>query len=175
VPLLQIFMKGHRAPCASVFFPCFRAPYIALATSGRTAMSPHRLILSVELDPVLLSTRTLLLQSAGYSVCAVTSCRQALAERGSQFFDVLIISHTVSESDQQILLEAAKKARPSMPVLVLETSIGPPSAQLEPGTRSVDSHQPDKVLDTVGEMMVPKHAPQSVKNITAFLGRGKST
>ena len=139
-------------------------------------MSPHRRILSVELDPILLSMRTLLLQSAGYSVCAVTSCQQALAELGSQFFDVLIISHTVPDSDQQRLLKAAKRARPLMPVLVLETSIGSQSEQLGPGIRRVDSHQPDKVLDTVGEiMMVPEHAPQNVKNITAFLGRGKNT
>lgn len=147
----------------------------ALATSGRTAMSSRRHILSVELDASLLSTRTLLLQSAGYSVCAVTSCQQALAELGSQFFDALIISHTVPDSDQQRLLQAAKKARPLMPVLVLETTIGSQSEQLGPGICSVDSHQPDKVLDTVGEMMVPKHAPQNVKNITAFLGRGKNT
>lgn len=137
-------------------------------------MSPHRRILSVELDPILLSTRTLLLQSAGYSVCAVASCQQALAELGAQFFDVLIISHTVPDSDQQILLEAAKKVRPLMPVLLLESSIGSQSEQLGPGIRSVDSHQPDKVLDTVGEMMVAKHAPQNV-SVTAFLGRGKNT
>jgi hypothetical protein len=80
-------------------------------------------ILTYGYDAVLLDTRSLLLDQAGYhaeSVATPEEFEAAIAARGSDF-DLLILCHTVPEQEQEVIsasVERSKTALYRVPALV---------------------------------------------------------
>lgn len=93
----------------------------------------------------------MLLESGGYSVCEASDCELSFKGLASEFFDIVIVSDEVPESEQQQLIHAAKKANPSMVVVVLQQ--GTRSEQSEfSRIRQVDSGQSRTLLDTIDHL-----------------------
>ncbi len=75
-------------------------------------------ILSVSYDPVLLQTRQLLLEHAGYRVTSVEGVTSALAACQSERYDLLVIGHSIAHRDKQAIAGEFKRMW-GAPVLVL--------------------------------------------------------
>lgn len=94
----------------------------------------------------------MLLESGGYSVCEASDCELSFKGLASEFFDIVIVSDEVPESEQQQLIHAAKKANPSM-VVVVVLQQGTRSEQSEfSRIRQVDSGQSRTLLDTIDHL-----------------------
>lgn len=78
---------------------------------------PH--ILSVGKDPALMSSRTLLLLSAGYAVQEAFTLDKAKNLIDSDSIDVTLLCHTVPERDQRLLIYLVREKRNLMPVLCI--------------------------------------------------------
>ena len=74
-------------------------------------------ILSVGYDPTLLHMRTMVLRSNGYVIKEAQSVEQAQLLAESDLIDLIVICHTVPESDQVKLITAARRARRLLPIL----------------------------------------------------------
>lgn len=115
-----------------------------------------RKILIISYDPLLLESRRLLLEQAGFIVTsvlgfveAVTACEQA----GN--FDLVVIGHSIPQSEKEEFLALIKKTS-SPPVLSIALSIDPP---LEAADLYVDSQDgPQALLDAVKSITQSKVA-----------------
>ncbi len=76
-------------------------------------------LLSVGLNPDLLNIRNSILRKAGYSVQATTSPQKAITLLVDGDFGVLIVCHTILESDRGELLRAIKSVKPSAKVIAV--------------------------------------------------------
>src|SRR6185312_11517435 len=74
-------------------------------------------ILSVGYDPTLLHMRSMVLRSNGYEVKVARSLEQAEMVAESDQIDLVVICHSVPESDQEKLITAARRARRLLPIL----------------------------------------------------------
>lgn len=117
--------------------------------------SPLR-ILSVGTERSRLRSRSILLEWSGHSVSEASDVESGLKGIASEFFDVVIISNDVLESEQQLLIHAANRANPSMAVVLLQKDTGSEKKGLS-RTRQVDSRQPEALLDTIDDLR-PKDA-----------------
>ena len=80
---------------------------------------PH--ILSVGKDPALMSSRTLLLRNAGYSVQEAFTLDKARDMVRSDSIDVTLLCHTVPERDQRFLIYLIREKRNLMPILCVRS------------------------------------------------------
>jgi CheY-like chemotaxis protein len=108
---------------------------------------PH--ILSVSYDPVLLSTRQLLLESCGYSVTSAEGFIEALDHCRRGGYDLLIIGHSIPHADKRAIVQEASRHRPS-PILALLRQNEP---ELEGATESVDATRPELLLSCVNRLL----------------------
>jgi CheY-like chemotaxis protein len=119
------------------------------------AMRSVAKILSVSYDPTLLSTRHLVLQTEGHEVTSVCGLSAGLeqAKDGTRF-DLLIVGHSIPDSDKEALIEAFRASRPSAPIIAM-TRPGEGvvrHADLEIGP------DPRALLDSVMKLMSSRHA-----------------
>src|SRR5689334_8350057 len=82
----------------------------ALAMPGR--------ILSVSYDPVLFHTRELVLRDAGYEVTSVVGFTQAI-QLCNQQFDLVVMGHSLPQSDKRAIVAELRNHGCSSPVLSL--------------------------------------------------------
>ena len=83
----------------------------------------ERSILSVSCDPSLLTTREMILRAAGYKVLSVLGVEGALAQAGSNHFDLVIIGHSIPIEDRRGILQRVRQFSKA-PVLSL-WKVGP--------------------------------------------------
>jgi DNA-binding response OmpR family regulator len=81
--------------------------------------APH--ILSVGKDPVLMSTRTLLLRNAGHAVQEAFTLDNAKDLIRSDSIDVTLLCHTVPEREKRILISLVREKRNLMPVIYIRS------------------------------------------------------
>lgn len=112
--------------------------------------SPLR-ILSIGTERFRLRSRSMLLEWSGNSVCEASDLEIGLKGLASEFFDVVIISNDVAESEQQQLILAAKRANPSMAVVLLHQGTVSEQKDLS-HARQVDSRQPRALVDTIDDL-----------------------
>src|SRR5580658_8952845 len=105
------------------------------------SLVPH--ILSVSYDPLLLSTRQMLLESRGYTVTSAEGFVAALEQCKAGKYDLLIIGHSIPHTDKQALVSEVNR-HCSAPVLALLKTNEPP---LEMAAESVDAGRPDLLLE----------------------------
>lgn len=78
--------------------------------------SHSTLILSIGSNPELLSTRQMLLQSAGYIVESTCSTDQAIRRVRDSDFDLVMVCHSLSESEKERLTRAVREMS-SIPII----------------------------------------------------------
>ena len=84
---------------------------------------PTRLhILLVGKDPVVMSSRTLLLLKAGYAVREAYTLDKAKDQILSDSIDVTLLCHTVTEREKRILISLLWEKRNFMPVFCIRSN-----------------------------------------------------
>jgi CheY-like chemotaxis protein len=84
------------------------------------------LILSVGRDAALLSTRDLLLQSAGYIVESSCSIEEATDRFRTGDFDLVILCHSIPERERQRLVQVIRDYGSATPVVFVSPYSGNP-------------------------------------------------
>lgn len=108
---------------------------------------PH--ILSVGKDPTLMSSRTLLLLSAGYAVQEALTLDKAKNLIHSDLIDVTVLCHTLPESDQRLLIYLVREKRNLMPVLCIRSY----EHQSTPRTCISVDNEPEALLQALKSLM----------------------
>jgi CheY-like chemotaxis protein len=90
---------------------------------GKTAPKPAR-ILSVTYDQSLAATREMLFTSVGLQVSSVLTVNQAIQLCATEQFDLIVIGHSIPQSDRQLLLQKLRSC--GAPILALHRLGEPP-------------------------------------------------
>lgn len=78
-------------------------------------------VLSIGRDRLLVAIRTMILRRAGYRVHEAYSPLDARRLVDSWKFDLVLICHSVPESEQTELISAVRFARPELPILSISS------------------------------------------------------
>jgi DNA-binding response OmpR family regulator len=118
---------------------------------------PHVVVLSVGLDANVLSTRALILQSAGYTVVSAISVKEAVSlleasdfEIQASDFDIVVLCHTLSAKDCERLISMVRSSGSHMPIVTVEGSSF--SQQRSMGDATVDK-EPVAFLRAMREVL----------------------
>jgi CheY-like chemotaxis protein len=117
--------------------------------SGMTT-PPH--ILSVGNNPILMSSRSLLLRNAGYAVDETYTVDKAISLLEADSIDAVLICHTVPKHDQQVLIAAIREKRRLMPVLCIRFN----GYETAPRTCVAVDNDPEVLLNSVKLATAPK-------------------
>lgn len=110
------------------------------------------LILSVGYDPVLLGTRRLLLQSAGYIVESSGSVENAIYRFRTGDFDLVVLCHSMPEQERRRLLHLIRDYGSATPVIFISSAEPSPDGFSD---LSIENH-PAALLDAVRAMLLRK-------------------
>lgn len=120
---------------------------------GRTIV-----ILSVSHDPTLLSTRHMLLQSAGYIVESASSVERAIRSLRNGDFDLVVLCHSLPEEERARLMRGIRARGSSTPVVFVAAGSGPDRDRLA----SVSSGStPVELLHSVEAALQQERAPET--------------
>jgi CheY-like chemotaxis protein len=108
---------------------------------------PH--ILSVSYDAVLLATREMLLQSAGYTVTSAEGYVDAMKKCHTTDYDLLIIGHSIPHADKEAIIAELRQSCPA-PVLAL---LRPNEPRLIGAAEAIEANRPDLLLSTVRKLL----------------------
>jgi DNA-binding NtrC family response regulator len=112
---------------------------------------PDVLILVAESDPPLLHSQKLLFESGGFQVLTAESRRTAEQILAASLVDGVVIGHSLSQTDREVLVAQARLIRPEAQILVLHASGG---NQPVPPDAAVDSRDgAEKVLDALHALL----------------------
>ncbi|HEY3989919.1 MAG TPA: hypothetical protein VGM02_11515 [Acidobacteriaceae bacterium] len=114
---------------------------------------PLTLVLSLALDPALLLTRNLVLQSAGYVVVPAASIREAVERFHGGDFDLIVLGHSVPARDRQRLACLIRASGSHVPVVAVS---GRPYECDEFADVTLED-DPDELLAGIEELLL-KHA-----------------
>lgn len=116
---------------------------------------PH--ILSVGKDPMLMSSRTLILLNAGYAVQEAFTLDKAKGLVDSDSIDVTLLCHTVPERDQRLLIYLVREKRKLMPILCIRAY----DDQSVPRTCIPVSNEPEALLQALKSAVQSPGAPKA--------------
>ncbi|HXA84632.1 MAG TPA: hypothetical protein VNZ47_06130 [Candidatus Dormibacteraeota bacterium] len=104
---------------------------------------PH--ILSVGINPALMSSRSLILRNAGFLVEEARTVDKAINLVEADSIDVMLICHTIAKNDQQVLVSAVREKRRLMPILCLRSH----AYDSVPRTCTAVDNDPEVLLNTI--------------------------
>jgi DNA-binding response OmpR family regulator len=104
---------------------------------------PH--ILSVGANPTLMSSRSLILRSAGYLVKEAYTVGKAINLVEADSIDAVLICHTIPRDDQKVLISFVREKRRLMPILCIRSN----AYESAPGTCTAVDNDPELLLNTV--------------------------
>ena len=110
---------------------------------------PH--ILSVGNDPLLMSSRTLILRNAGYLVDEAYTVKKAISLVAADSIDVMLICHTIAKEDQQFLISTTRQKKRLMPILCLRAI----TYQSVPQTCNAVDCDPEDLLNALRQAIQP--------------------
>ena len=113
-------------------------------------MSYPKLVVTISRNGLLQTTRTALLQQAGYSVIPLgndAEVMEFLATRGLPFVSLILMCHSVPEASRVALCKALKAKRPESPILLLYNGYDPTLAEVDGRLENLRS--PQVFLDIV--------------------------
>ncbi|HLW52857.1 MAG TPA: response regulator [Candidatus Angelobacter sp.] len=114
-------------------------------------MTASKSILTVSRDHVLQSTRTIILQQAGYSVSAALTDKDALGfVQAPNNFSLVLMCHSVPEASRISLVTRIRELNPKLPILMLYNGYGPTRAKVDGSLHSLET--PEAMLDMIGFM-----------------------
>lgn len=103
----------------------------------------HRTIVILNLghDPALLSTRHMVLQSAGYLVESTSSIARALRSLREGDFDLVIVCHSLSDGERTYFAESIRETGSAVPLIFVSAGNAPSdhrSANVSSGSESCE-------------------------------------
>ena len=114
-------------------------------------MTTAKSILTISRDQPLQSTRTMILEQAGYTVSAALSDKDAMGfVEAPNAFNLVLICHSVPEAGRILLVNGIKKLKPKLPILLLYNGYDPTLAKVDGSLHSLDT--PEAMLDMIGFM-----------------------
>jgi DNA-binding response OmpR family regulator len=125
-------------------------------------------ILSISYDTVLLHTRRMLLEEAGFEVVSASSFRQAFDLCRAGDFDLLIIGHSIPPSDKASMIAAARKSS-GAPVLSIRNDTEPAVPGADYSVYGLEG--PKVLLEAVNESL---HKAQERKQAERTITNGHS-
>lgn len=84
---------------------------------------PHALVLAVGHDPVLLETRSQVLQAAGYTVVPELSLKKAVAKFRGGDFDLVLLCHSIPTQDRERLTRLLREHTSRTPIVSVSCSV----------------------------------------------------
>jgi DNA-binding response OmpR family regulator len=102
-------------------------------------------ILSISYDPILLSTRQVLLESRGHTVTSAEGYIEAMRKCREGDYDLLIIGHSIPHEDKKTILNEMRQ-HCDAPVLALVRS---GEQKLDAVNEAVDASRPDLLVAAV--------------------------
>ena len=125
--------------------------------------SPRPRILSIGYDTLVFDTRNRILEFAGFEVVGCFRGNGALDRFRSESFEAVVIGHSVPGSMRLRLVRELKRAKPRIPVLVIQEA-GESGQDLIEADAVCDSlDHPDVLIKTVSRLM--GFPPRSVRTI----------
>ena len=85
---------------------------------------PLTMVLAVGLDPSLLETRSLVLQSAGYIVESALSVKEAVDRFQSGDFDLVLLCHSVPRKDRDRVTSLIRASGSRTPIVSIAGDLG---------------------------------------------------
>ena len=82
------------------------------------------IVLAVGFDLSLMTTRDLVLQSAGYVVVEASSLKEAVDHFQSGDFDLVLLCHSVPAGDRERLTSLIRASGSRIPIVSIEGSLG---------------------------------------------------
>ena len=78
---------------------------------------PHTIVLAIGRDPVLLETRSQVLQAAGYTVIPERSLKKAVVMFGDGDFDLVLLCHSIPVQDREHLTQLLREHTSRTPII----------------------------------------------------------
>jgi DNA-binding response OmpR family regulator len=110
---------------------------------------PHIVVLAVGQDRLLLETRSQVLRSAGYSVVSTLSIDQALKQFRAGDFDIVILCHSISLHDRELLTNAMRAHRAKTPVVVVTSGFN----AMDPFADAIVENEPAILLQELPKVL----------------------
>jgi len=118
-------------------------------------VTPSKRILTISRDRQLQASRTLLFESAGYSVIALGN-DDAVAEflklATHPTVDLVLMCHSVPEKNRVLLCKVIKSIYPLAPILMLYNGYDPSAAVVD--GRLENLHDPQALVDALGLLVI---------------------
>ena len=112
-------------------------------------MTASKSILTISRDQPLQSTRTFILERAGYSVSAALNDNDAVAFVAEpNNLSLVLMCHSVPEASRVFLVNKIKALNPTHPILMLYNGYDPTLAKVDGSLHSLET--PDAMLDMIG-------------------------
>ena len=114
-------------------------------------MTASKSILTISRDRPLQSTRTFILEGAGYSVSAALNDEAAVAfVAAPNNLSLVLMCHSVPESSRVSLVNKIKALNPKLPILMLYNGYDPTLSKVDGSLHSLET--PEAMLDMIGFM-----------------------
>jgi CheY-like chemotaxis protein len=114
-------------------------------------MTAPKSILTIGRDQPLQSTRTFILERAGYSVSAALNDNDAVAfVTKPNNLSLVLMCHSVPEASRILLVNKIKALNPTLPILMLYNGYDPTMAKVDGSLHSLET--PEAMLDMIGFM-----------------------
>jgi CheY-like chemotaxis protein len=102
-------------------------------------------ILSVGIDKILMTSRTLLLRNAGYTVQEAYTVDRAINLAEEDLIDIVLICHTVAQRDKHAMISAVREKRRLIPILYVRSY----AYESAPHTCIAVDNDPEALLKTL--------------------------
>jgi CheY-like chemotaxis protein len=122
------------------------------------------LVLSVSLDPMILNTRNLILQSAGYMVVSVTSIKEADFLFQGDDFDLVILCHTLPQQDRERLTSLIRASGSRVPICAVSEAAFDFDAFADAGL----GKSPVEFLKTIGDLLDKRTGASPARVIVSY-------
>jgi len=108
-------------------------------------------ILTISRDRALQDIRTMVLESAGYTVSAALTDKEAVAfVESPNTIGLVLMCHSVPEASRVFLVTRIKELKPKLPILMLYNGYDPTEAKVDGSLHSLET--PEAMLDMIGFM-----------------------
>ena len=116
-------------------------------------------ILCVGEDPNLLGTRAMLLKSLGAEVKQVTSIAKALEQVAGESFDLIVLCHSLKQSDAVAICDAVRERKLPPLILKITKSFGFEEERAQLLCDAIVDAQPATLTECARELLRKKSVP----------------
>lgn len=110
---------------------------------------PRVVVLAVGYDPLLLDTRSRVLQNAGYTVVSARSLRQALTQFHEGDFDLVVLCHSIPEEDRRQFACLIREHSSCTPIVFVSSGLG----QYDRTADLTTENNPDDFISALREIL----------------------